>query len=145
MSIFQRISLVIKSYLSATSSRMERVAAEEELRLAKARREALEEIGKSSDANPGRPIQTPNYPVRQEVSAKLAADYRLLSVPVGSDLDAVEAAWRKLANRADPKRFPSGSDEEKKAAEILQAINEAYARLREVLNPTEGRFGQLEL
>ncbi|MCL5105748.1 MAG: J domain-containing protein [Armatimonadetes bacterium] len=146
MSIIERISLAIKSYLNATSSRMERVAAEEELRLAKARREAAEELGKSVEIRTGRTVPASDGPiVRRQVTPKLASDYRLLGVPVGADLDSVEAAWRKLASRADPKRFPAGSEEEKRAADILNSINEAYAGIREALNPTEGRFGRLEL
>jgi len=75
----------------------------------------------------------------------LAQDYLTLGVRVGSDLEAVEAAWRLLARRADPKRFPAGSDEEKRAGELLAQINESYTRIRESVNPTEGRFGRLEL
>ena len=68
-----------------------------------------------------------------------------MGVKPGSDLDAVESKWRELVRRADPKRFPLGSEEERRAAEILNSVNGAYARIREDLNPTEGRFGRLEL
>jgi len=147
MGLLTRIAIVIKSYVTAAGDRMERVAAEEELREAKARRKALEEL-KSLEADQAASTSPPSRRVPSPppaVSESLAADFRLLGLAPGADLTAVEAAWRKLAERADPKRFPAGSEDEKKAARILESINAAYARIREALNPTEGRFGQLEL
>lgn len=144
MGILKKIGIIIRSYAQSTSDRIERVAVEEEIRQAKARKEAVEEL-KSLELQPI--PQTPRQPgVRvPTVSNELASDYHLLGVRPGADLDAVEAAWKQLVQRADPKRFPAGSSEEKKAAEILNKINESYVRIREHLNPTEGRFGQLEL
>ena len=144
MGIFGRLILILKGYVGATSDRVERVAVEEELRLARARKEALEEL-RSIEKPGGAPAVDVASPVRQPVVAKLAADYRLLGLAPGAELESVEAAWRALARRADPKRFPAYSEEEKRAAEILRSINEAYARIRESVNPTEGRFGRLEL
>ncbi|OFX13910.1 MAG: hypothetical protein A2Z18_07570 [Armatimonadetes bacterium RBG_16_58_9] len=132
--------------MGVTGDRIERIAAEEEVRLAQARKEALAEL--QSDApRKHRPIaRTARRPARTDkISESLAADYRLLDLAPGCNLETVENAWRNLARRADPKRFPSGSDEEKRAAEILKSINAAYARIREDINPTEGRFGNLEL
>jgi DnaJ-domain-containing protein 1 len=131
MSILRRIALAIKSYVADTSERLERVAAEEELR----------------QANPSRPPEksAPTPAAAPQDAFGLAADYRYLGLEPGAGLEAVEQAWRRLASRADPKKFPSGSDEERKAAEILRSLNDAYSRLREALHPTEGRFGQLEL
>lgn len=140
MSILRRIVLIVKGYLSSASETMDRVAAEEELREAQAKRRALEELrGAASEPTHA------GAPSAPTIASALAADYRLLGVAAGSDLQTVEAAWRELARRADPKRFPAGSDEEKRAAEILRLVNDAYARIRESLNPTEGRFGRLEL
>jgi DnaJ-domain-containing protein 1 len=143
LQIFRRISLILRGYVAATQDRVERVAAEEELRLANSRKRAGEELDSTRlllKHTGQKPIISP-----ESSSNILAAEYRLLGVYQGADLDAVEAAWRGLASRADPKRFPAGSEEEKKAAEILDSVNDAYARIREQLNPTEGRFGQLEL
>lgn len=144
MGILSRIGTILRSYAHSTTDRIERVAVEEEIRQAKARKEAEEEM-KALELEPV--AQTPRQPRIQPpiISTELASDYRLLGVRPGADLDAVEAAWHQLVQRADPKRFPAGSEEEKKAAEILKKINEAYVRIREHLNPTEGRFGQLEL
>ena len=150
MGIFGRLILMLKGYMGAAGDRIERVAVEEELRLARARKEALEElksIEMSAASSAGRSsVNVTAFPVRQAPAAgELAADYRLLGVSAGAGLESVEGAWRELARRADPKRFPAGSEEERRAAEILRSINEAYARIREALNPTEGRFGRLEL
>ena len=149
MGVLQRLILILKGYIGATSDRVERLAVEEELRLARARKEALGEPQSTQTRHPSaRSVSsrrlTPS--VRgARISDSLLADYRLLGVKPGSELEAVESIWRGLARRADPKRFPSGSEEEKKAADILKSINRAYARIREELNPTEGRFGRLEL
>jgi len=147
MSIFQRLVLVIRSYFATASDRIDEIAADEAAREAAARRKAVEEI-KSWEGTGGlAPGETPSAARRADTvqQAKLAPDYRLLGLSPGADLAAVEEAWRRLAARADPKRFPAGSEEEKRAAEILKSINEAYERIRESLIPTEGRFGQLEL
>lgn len=140
MGFLGRISVIVKSLVNTTTTRLERVAAEEELREARAKREAAEDLRRTSNERPAAAV-----PPKHGMTASLASDYRLLGLKPDADLDAVEDAWRKLATRADPKRFPAGSDEEKKAAAILTSINQAYERIREALNPTEGRFGQLEL
>lgn len=146
MGILRRLSLVMKSYIDATGDRMERIAAEEEMKLARTRREATQELrGPIEERTPNTTPDRRTTAYMPSHLARLAPDYRRLGLEPGADLPAVEAAWRGLASRADPKRFPSGSDEERRAAEILGSLNEAYARLREALNPTEGRFGQLEL
>lgn len=132
MSLLKRLGLVLRSFARTTGERIDRVAAEEELREAAAQ--------PSQEVAP-----KPHAPETQVRSPQLDADCRYLGLTPTSDLPAIEAAWRRLASRADPKRFPPGSDEEKKAAEILKSLNEAYYRLREALNPTEGRFGRLEL
>jgi DnaJ-domain-containing protein 1 len=136
LGIFRRISLILRGCLSTAEDRINQIAAEEELRLAKARLQASSTIAADTTA---RQVTMPPQ------QSRLIADYKTLSLKPGSTLDEVEAAWRRLASRADPKRFPSGSDEEKRAAGILESINKAYAHIREELNPTEGRFGRLEL
>lgn len=136
MGIFRRISLILRGYLSTAEERVNQIAAEEELRQAQTQLKAGIPIHANSTA--ARITITP----QQE---RLIADYKTLGLRPGAALEEVEAAWRKLASRADPKRFPSGSEEEKRAARILESINKAYAHIREELNPTESRFGKLEL
>ena len=74
-----------------------------------------------------------------------AADYKLMGVAPGGDLLTVQAAYEKLTARCDPRRFPDGSAEQKQAEAILGRINIAYDNLRKRLDPTESRFGRLEL
>ncbi|MBC8103793.1 MAG: J domain-containing protein, partial [Cytophagales bacterium] len=74
-----------------------------------------------------------------------ASDFRVLGVPVGSDLGTVQSAYEKLALRCDPRRFPDGSQEQKDAQRILERVNVAFESLRKRLDPTENRFGRLEL
>jgi len=147
MSIFQRIILIFRGYLSATNDRLERIAIEEEAREAKSKKDAakeLDSLASSPTISHTEPV-IGTLPQQPSIVSALAADYKLLGLSPGADIEAIESAWRELARRADPKRFPPGSAEEKRAAEILRAINEAYARIREAVNPTEGRFGKLEL
>lgn len=126
----------MRGYLTTSQERINQIAAEEELR-------RTAEQHKTNGSLLSITVQTQTaIPPRQ---AHLIADYKTLGIKPGSSLDEVEAAWKRLALRADPKRFPSGSEEEKKAAAILDSINRAYANIREELNPTEGRFGKLEL
>ena len=136
MGVFERLIGIIRGYFTAASARIERAAEEAEHR---ARLEAVRELEAGQTTRPP-PVERP-APAQHQ----LTADYRLLGLPPGADLAQAEAAWRRLADRADPKRFPAGSDEEQRAAQILTSVNQAYARIRELLNPTEGRFGRLEL
>ncbi len=132
MGLLRRIGLVIRSYVASAEDKIDKVAAEEELRQAA--------LNKHADL----PKQLSHTPLQRSFS-RLDAEYKILGIKPGADLHSVETAWRQLALRADPKRFPSGSEEEKAAAQILDSINKAYKRIREELNPTEGRFGNLEL
>lgn len=147
MSIFQRIAIILKSYARTAEDRFDRIAHEEEMREAKSRKQAIEELRNddflASISSSG--VLPQQQSAQSRLSDRLIADYRYLGIEPGAGLDKVETAWRNLASRADPKRFPSGSEEEKKAAEILKSLNESYERIRETLHPVEGRFGQLEL
>jgi hypothetical protein len=57
----------------------------------------------------------------------------------------VQSEYEKLSRRCDPRRFPEGSDEQKQADLILGRVNASYEALRRRLDPTENRFGKLEL
>ena len=72
-------------------------------------------------------------------------DYRVLGLAIGSDLAQVTAEYEKLSRRCDARRFPDGSAEQKQAEAILVRINAAYDALHRRLDPTENRFGKLEL
>jgi len=127
-----------------------------EARIAAARRDMERQVG---DRTPGRaPSATPTVETGAATTATApsaaaktvdadpnAADFRVLGVPVGSDLPTVQTAYEKLSRRCDPRRFPEGSNEQKEADRILARVNVAYDALRKRLDPTENRFGKLEL
>ena len=73
------------------------------------------------------------------------AAFQTLGIPPTEDLSKVQATYQQLAGRADSRRFPDGSMEQQAAAQILERINSAYDTVRRKLDPTENRFGKLEL
>ncbi|HEU4751722.1 MAG TPA: J domain-containing protein [Armatimonadota bacterium] len=62
-----------------------------------------------------------------------AAEYGVLGIPAGSDLQAVRRAWRRLVRETHPDRFAGDPPAQRRAAERLRRVNEAYHRLREHL------------
>jgi hypothetical protein len=66
-------------------------------------------------------------------------------VTIGSDHGKVQSAFVKLARRCEPRRFPENSREQNDAQRILERVNVAFEALRKRLDPTENRFGKLEL
>lgn len=145
MGLIRRILLIMQGYVSAAGDTLDRAAEEEARREARARREALEELGAAGQAADPASSAAHRTGRAEPASSAIASDYAVLGLRPDAELSAVEATWRELARRADPKRFAPGSEEEKKAAELLGRINKSYARIREHVNPTEGRFGKLEL
>ena len=72
--------------------------------------------------------------------------YKIIGVPNGSDFLTVESAVNKLRERCSPTRFPNGSSEQADAQVILQRVEEAFAVLKNALEPMSGsRFDKLEL
>jgi hypothetical protein len=71
--------------------------------------------------------------------------FQTLGIAPTEDLSKVQATYQQLAGRADSRRFPDGSMEQQAAAQILERINNAYDTVRRRLDPTENRFGKLEL
>ena len=58
---------------------------------------------------------------------------------------AIKRRYDRLVERADPDRFPKGSEEARQAANIRTRVNAAFAVLREAADPTDRRFGSLEI
>lgn len=122
-----------------------------EERIAAARRDLesrTELAGRSADA-PLPPVggsgsSSASASGTQQSTDPNASDYRVLGLPVGSDLSAVQSAYEKLTRRCDPRRFPDGSAEQKDAERILERVNKAYEALHARLDPTINRFGKLE-
>ena len=89
-------------------------------------------------------LRASSAPPAMTIQDPLAYHYRLLGLQPGTDLFAVEAAYKSYIKRADPSRFSSGSPEEATAKEIRQRIESAYEVLRDALDPTVRRFDLLE-
>ena len=81
---------------------------------------------------------------RAEAEAKYLDDYVVLGVPVGSELGVIESKYEDLIRRCNPDRFAVGSEDRKKAQEILDRVNAAHDSLRKKLDPTQNRFDKLE-
>lgn len=69
----------------------------------------------------------------------------ILGAEPGESFGAVKRRYDRLIERADPDRFPKGSEEARQAANIRTRVNAAFAVLREAADPTDRRFGSLEI
>ena len=83
-------------------------------------------------------------PPRKEGHDPLEACYALLEVHAGCDLGALEAAYEKRMAELRPDRFAPGSAERSALAARRSAVQAAYDKLRDALNPTETRFEHIE-
>ena len=70
---------------------------------------------------------------------------RILGVAEGATFASIRQAFQRLNERSDPKKFPTGSAEATQAAEIQRKVQWAYQLLTEDVDPTEKRFGSLEV
>ncbi|NLI00509.1 MAG: hypothetical protein GX446_13575 [Chthonomonadales bacterium] len=147
----------IKERLDRIDAEMDDVLREREARDA-ALRELDEEVGlpplpRSKPSPAAEPVggaapttsATVPEPSRLDADTEVARACRILGVSEGADLAEVEAAYRKLCERCRSVEFPEGSEERETADAIMARVDEAYAKLREVLNPAAGRFDKLEL
>ncbi|MCS6951035.1 MAG: J domain-containing protein [bacterium] len=155
----RRIRRLIKGYVKSARERLDELEAE-----LNARRELEEYL------EPGGAFGTPspaNIPARVETStpsaamqtteeksassdlpplpADLRAHYRLLGIPPNADIDQAQEAYKQLMERANPERFPEGSEERRRAEQIRQRIQQAYDAIRQHLDPTSARFDRLEI
>ncbi|MDX1933083.1 MAG: hypothetical protein SFU56_10800 [Capsulimonadales bacterium] len=117
-------------------------AARRELEARQGRAPVEEPLLDNSSASTTSANKTPHTLPEQDPNAR---DYKILGLPVGSDLAAVVTKYEELVNRCDPRRFPDGSDDQETAKVILARVNSAYDALRKRLDPTENRFAKLEL
>lgn len=70
---------------------------------------------------------------------------RILGVVDNAPFTDIKQAYDRLRQRSDPKNFPENSAESRQAAIILQRVQWAYGVLTEGMDPTEKRFGSLEI
>ncbi|CAN5518849.1 hypothetical protein BH11ARM2_BH11ARM2_30440 [soil metagenome] len=82
------------------------------------------------------PAPSPMDPIR-------ARDY--LGVSDTASPSEVQRAFEALDKRADPTRFPEGSEDARKIQEIRDRVRWAYGILSANFGPTEQRFGGLEI
>ena len=174
MSIPNRIWNISKAYVNQVRDRIDDALAEKELeagsanaglpdyddaspdammqraqaRIDNARRELearqanAAKVANNEETPASRPEPTPVTTTPDDPNLR---DYKVLGLPPGSDLSQVVSKYEELVNRCDPRRFPEGSEEQKTAALILVRVNASYDALRKRLDPTENRFGKLEL
>jgi hypothetical protein len=175
MSIPDRIYKIAKNYLDAARSRWDEIdssaqrelddhvaspalsafeRAQAKIRNAQGDNQATKELnGSLNQANftqapseatledPPLPLVTPT----PSQNALLGA-YKVLGVPEGSTLPTVQKAYQELQQRADPSKFPAGSQEQKMAQDIHRRVNGAYILLANALSPaSDDRFDRLEL
>lgn len=145
MALGKRISRLAKAHWNELLERVESVLREEESETA-ARHAAAEELQRAMQPSfeghvPTQPAATPQSASETE----LQRAYRVLGLPEGSDLAAVRRAYRELIRRSDPHRFPEGSPEREKAAQIQQRIEQAYQTLLLHLDHSAQRFRNLSV
>ncbi len=170
MSIPERLFKISKAYLGQVRDRIDSELAERELEaslreanapasrddasadaMMRRAEERIAAMRREIDARNTVNGVPPTIPVSQPASATLVEadvnekDFRVLGVPVGSDLATVQAAYEKLARRCDPRRFDNSPAEQQEAERILERINSSYEALKKRLDPMQNRFGKLEL
>lgn len=72
-------------------------------------------------------------PKRSDRDAEVARWYANLEVPYGSDLDTVQAAWKKLVRAYHPDRHGQDVEKRETATEIVKELNNAYEQLKKHL------------
>jgi hypothetical protein len=105
---------------------------------------ARREMDASRELRPASAPVTASTPTPSATLDPDAAHYKILGVPPGSDYATVQAAFEKLTARLDANRFENETDKAE-AGKILERVNSAYDSLRSKLDPTQNRFGKLEL
>ena len=74
----------------------------------------------------------------------LEACYALLQVNMSAAMDEVERAYEARLAELNPDAWPAGSAERELVERRRVAVTTAYEKVRDLLNPTEGRFDRLE-
>lgn len=141
MSSARRACGLLRSYIGREWERIqnvERELAAAELRDAMARPTASSGMDESIEV---KTVHTDDLsPEERQATAR-----RLLGVEANSPFEDVRSAFDRLNKRADPRRFPEGSSEQRQAAEIRRRVHWAYQVLTEGIDTTEKRFKSLEL
>ncbi len=152
MSIPERFYRIARGKLGDLKDWIDRVdteyAADPSSRAAQELDEAITNPVVSPPSRPANPATTthitPGSINTQAVPDPLGYHYKIFGLEPGADFADVETSYRKLIARADPSRFPLGSDDAAKAADIRSRIETSFRALRDELDPTARRFDRLE-
>lgn len=71
---------------------------------------------------------------RSKHDQQIADWYAALELPEGSDLDAVQKAWRRLLRQFHPDKHAADDEKARVAHEVTQQLNEAYNGLKKHLS-----------
>jgi DnaJ-domain-containing protein 1 len=147
MSIPERLWRVVKGQVALATDRLEgwdsqRAEAAAYDELAEALRSAPLTLPRPAQGEGRLPAPAPPQPGGQR--DPLEACYALLNVEPGGDLGTVEAAYTARMAEVNPELSAAGSPERAALEARRAAIQAAYDKLRDVLNPTETRFERLE-
>lgn len=137
MALGRRITRLMKAHWGELVERVEQIIREET-----AEAESAQELQDALD--PTRPLPTRPTPTAPASDTAISRAYRVLGLPEGAEFAQVRRTYRELMARSDPSRFPEGSPERAKAAQIQQRIEEAYQTLLLHLDPTAQRFRNLQ-
>lgn len=137
MALGRRITRLMKAHWGELVERVEQIIREETAEAA-----AAQELQDALD--PTRPLPTHPTPTPTASDTAISRAYRVLGLPEGTELAQVRRTYRELIARSAPNRFPEGSPERAKAAQIQQRIEEAYQTLLLHLDPTAQRFRNLQ-
>ena len=129
--------------------------AQEKITDAQAHADAYEELAEAlREAPPVRAEQTqhgtpvlPSTPVTALPGGQhdpLEAAYLLLRIAPGTNLATLEQAYEDRKAELHPEYYAAGSPERAAVEARRQALDAAYAKLRDALNPVETRFERLE-
>lgn len=145
MALGRRITRLAKAHWNDLLERVETVIREEEAE-AVARQSAVDELNRSTvpqfDIDAPTPSTASPKPAQQ---TELQRAYRVLGLNEDADLATVRRAYRELIARSDLNRFPEGSPEREKAAQIQQRIEQAYQTLLVHLDHSAQRFRNLSV
>lgn len=69
-------------------------------------------------------------PRRDDESAPLASEYRVLELEPGSSMEEVRGSYKRLLRKYHPDRFLGKPEKQRAATEVTQAVIAAYRTIR---------------
>lgn len=145
MGITRRIRRIIKGYMKTARERLDDLEAE------LARRELEEHLqpGETTTSAPSGSSSVAtgqnSVPDAEPLPADVQTSFRLLGLPPNATLEQLETTYAHLMKRADPTRFPEGSEERRRAEEIRHKIESAYRAARDYMDSTYARMRRINL